>query len=140
MLMYDLLRMSLWRILLLWLVMATIPLQGMAASSMLLCAMKSHHGHGEQTVSVQGQAHSATAGHDHAKHGHAKASPESTSGKSMPDATHDCGSCGACCHSTAIAEISHWTAPQPLEQNMEAEPFVFVHSPPVRVPDKPPRV
>ena len=132
--------MSLWRIFLLWLVMVTIPLEGMAASSMLLCGLKTHHGHVEQTVSVQSQAHSATAGHDHAKHGHAKALPESTSGKSMPDATHDCGACGACCHNTAIAEIPCSTALQPMGQTMEAEPFVFVLSPPVRVPDKPPRV
>lgn len=140
MLLYDLPRMMLWRRLLLWLVMAIIPLQGMAASSMLLCAMNSHHGHGAQTLSEQDRDQLGTARHDHAKHSHEKASPGSVSGTSTPAASHDCGACGACCHSTAIAEIPRWADPQPLEQTVDAEPFVFVHSLPVRVPDKPPRV
>ena len=132
--------MSFCRIFLAWLIMAAIPLQGIAASTMLFCAMESHHPHETQAkVAPHWQAHSATAGHDHAKHGHQKASDESASSSSMSDANHACGVCGACCHSTAIAEIPRWTAPQPPEQAREAEPFVLIDSPPSQVPDKPPR-
>ncbi len=72
--------------------MAAIPLQGIAASTMLFCAMESHHPHGAQAKAApHGQGHAATAGHDHAKHGHQKASDASASSSSMSDANHACG-------------------------------------------------
>lgn len=131
--------MSFWRIFLAWLIMAAIPLQGIAASSMLFCAMESHHPHEAQAAQEHGEKHLAPGGHDHSKQAHQKVSTESASSSSLPDANHACGVCGACCHSTAIAEMPRWTAPQPPEQTRKAEPFVLIHSPPFRVPDKPPR-
>ena len=119
--------------------MAAIPLQGVAASSMLFCAMESHHPHEMQAVLKHAAAHPATARHDHSTHGYQKALTESASSSSLPDASHVCGVCGACCHGSAIAELPRWTAPLPLEQTRESEPFVLIHSPPFGVPDKPPR-
>ena len=53
--------MSLLRLLVVWLVMAVLPLQGIAAGSMLFCGQAAH------------PAASQQAGHDHASHDHAHA-------------------------------------------------------------------
>lgn len=135
--------MSFWRIVLAWLIMAAVPLQGIAASSMVFCAMGSQHERahaGGDAAPHQASTATATAsGHDHAGHVRADAKVTKTAAGTLPDAGHACGVCGACCHATAIAELPHWVAPQPPEQTREAELFLLIDSPPSQVPDKPPR-
>lgn len=121
--------------LLVWLVMAAIPLQGFAAASMLLCGMGASHA-------------PAAAEHDHAKHGHDNAAgtqakkADDTSGqpaKQLPDSSHKCGVCASCCNSVAITESPQPVAVVHLPQAEWAELFVLIHTGPLQVPDKPPR-
>jgi hypothetical protein len=122
------------RLLLAWLVLAAIPLQGFAAASMLFC------GSGQRQQS-QVQVH-ASAGHDHAAHGHgpaAKVGQAADSATQLPDSSHQCGVCASCCHSAAITETPRAIALAPPPQSRAAEPFVLIHPRPSTVPDKPPR-
>ena len=134
------------RLLLAWLLLAAIPLQGLAAASMLFC------GAGMQDMPVQGQAamharvaaESAVAGgHDHSQHG--KAAPAKaveTSGdiaKQLPGASHKCPVCASCCNLAAIIEFSPLALVAPASQAELAEPSVLIHARPLPVPDKPPR-
>lgn len=141
--------MSRFRTLLVWLVMAAIPLQGLAAASMLFCGMGAHHAPAQQIAAVKHMkamqaADGATGGHDHSKHGHAAAEqPEKsidTSNTQLPDASHKCGVCASCCHSIAIAEFPQLVAFAPAPQADLVEPFVLIQARPSPVPDKPPRV
>jgi len=86
---------SVLRLLLVGLMVLAIPLQGLAASTMLFCAPQ--HGH----------AQAAAGGHDHATHTHAAAD----AGPAAVHATHhpgtsgdgaDCSVCAACCTGVAI--------------------------------------
>jgi hypothetical protein len=130
-----------------WLVMATIPLQGLAAVSMLFCGMGAHHASSEQgtEVSQAPALHVAAAAvaHEHANHSHAEAQPGNTradtSGAQLPDASHKCGVCASCCHSVAIAEYPQLVAFAPAPQADLIEPFVLIQARPSPVPDKPPR-
>lgn len=126
--------MSRLRLFLAWLVLAAIPLQGLAAASMLFCGMSEHHA----VTQVAG-----TQQHDHSRHNDvAEVQVEKTAGsvgENLPDSSHKCGLCASCCHSIAIAESSQLAAPAPLPQAELAEPFVLLHVRPSQVPDKPPR-
>ena len=120
---------SRWRLLFVWLVAAAIPLQGLAAASMLFCGIGEHRvtaqvaaGQQEQTLGVTDQR----AAHDHAKHGHAaeaKVDKTADSGNSKwPDGAHKCGVCGSCCHTVAIIEFPPLVAVAPVPQAALAEP------------------
>lgn len=127
------------RLLLAWLVLAAIPLQGFAAASMLFCGMGSGH---QPALQVQAQAGDH---HDHAEHGHGhavkeKAAQPADGQAQLPDASHKCGVCGSCCSSAAITETPRALALAPPPQSEAAEPFVLIHPRPSTVPDKPPRV
>lgn len=130
-----------------WLVMATIPLQGLAAASMLFCGMGAHGAHSQQVteLSQAPELHvaAATVEHAHAKHSHAQTQPEKkrvdTTGAKLPDASHKCGVCASCCHSVAIAEHPQLVAFAPAPQADLIEPFVLIQARPSPVPDKPPR-
>ena len=138
--------MSCVRVLLAWLVMAAIPLQGLAAASMLYCGMGAHHG-AEAVVATLHSPVSAESGaterHDHSQHGHGTA----VEGKKiadevkqkLPDAAHKCGVCASCCHSLAITEFPRTVVFAPLPQAELAEPFVLIHTRPTLVADRPPR-
>lgn len=138
--------MSRFRLFLAWLIVAAIPLQGLAASSMLFCGMGGHHAPA-QVASAQADpvssADVAVAGHDHSKHSHAAEGQAKkagdAAGKKLPDASHKCGVCASCCHSVAIAEFPELVVFAPLPQAELAEPFVLIHARPSQVPDKPPR-
>lgn len=141
--------MSRFRTLLAWLVMAAIPLQGLAAASMLFCGMGAHHAPAQQAAAVKHMkamqvADGATGEHDHSKHSHAAAEQPKenvdTSGAKLPDASHKCGVCASCCHSVAIAEFPQLVAFAPAPQADLVEPFVLIQVRPSPVPDKPPRV
>lgn len=134
--------------LLAWLVLAAIPLQGFAAASMLYCGMGAHHASAQTGSAAQHSAISAgtaaPALHDHSSQGPmAEAQVNKTgdeAGKQLPDAAHKCGICASCCHSVAITEFSQMAAFAPLPQAESAKPFVLIHARPSPVPDKPPRV
>lgn len=140
--------MSRFRLLLAWLVMAAIPLQGLAAASMLYCGMGAHHSSGEAVTLVQDSEVSVflnePSGHDHAQHNSPVGEVQLTktadeSGKTLPDAAHKCGVCASCCHSLAITEFPQTVVFSPLPQAELAEPFVLIQVRPSLVPDKPPR-
>ncbi|MDP3759718.1 MAG: hypothetical protein Q8R01_04275 [Ramlibacter sp.] len=127
------------RLLLAWLVMVAIPLQGLAAASALMCG-PGVHGGGVQTATVQ---------HDHedgqqaqAEHSHATQAEQKTGDDADQTAApvpHKCGVCAFCCHSVAIAEMPRLVAVPSAPQTALLEPFVLMHSRPAQVLDKPPR-
>jgi hypothetical protein len=139
--------MSRFRSLLVWLVMAAIPLQGLAAASMLFCGMGAHHAPAQQAAAAPSvhasHAESASGSHDHSKHSHdAEVQADKTqdaSGGKLPDASHKCGVCASCCSSVAIAEFPQLVAFAPAPQAELAEPFLLILARPSPVPDKPPR-
>lgn len=134
------------RVVLAWLVMAALPLQGLATATMAFCGA----GH-EQSTMDAGSVQMRGANHDHSQHSHAgsgqQADKPSSShpdvqkagSKALPDVTHKCGVCASCCHTVAIAEFAQWPDFSPLPQAELAEPFVLIHAPPFVLPDKPPR-
>jgi hypothetical protein len=121
-------------VLLTWLVMAALPVQGFAAASMLFCAAATGDSKVEWTQAVP-SSHHARDGHSHATDPAAK--DVQGSGSSV-DAAHECALCASCCHSVAITEfpmVAVTAAPR-------AEPADVSVSMPSRaspVPDKPPR-
>lgn len=132
------------RILLVWLVMAAIPLQGLAAASMLFC------GAGAKGVAVQTAtdhdhtpAAGSTAAHDHSMHAHSQAQAENSGDSAdhsqMPDAAHKCGVCASCCHAAAITQLPQRLVFTAGPQAVMDEPFVLIFARPSQVPDKPPR-
>ena len=108
------------RILFAWLLMAALPMQGIAAASMLLCGMGGQHQHTVQ----------ASEPHDHAADPAPGASPESG---------HKCSICAACCNGAALVGIQQAMAISPAPQPELAEPFVLILARAMPVPDKPPR-
>lgn len=131
------------RVFLAWLVMAAIPLQGLAAASMLYCGMGAHDA-GTAMASVDAPARgSAAGGHEHSQHGHAVAVEAKKVAddvkQKLPDAAHKCGICASCCHSLAITEFPQTVVFAPLPQAELADPFVVIHTRPTLVPDRPPR-
>jgi hypothetical protein len=129
--------MSRFRLFLAWLVLAAIPLQGLAAASMLFCGMGEHH------AAAAVAKHDGAGEHDHSQHSHATEGEleQATvdTGKNLPDTSHKCPVCASCCSSVAITEFPQLAAFEPLPQAESAEPFVLIHARPSQVPDKPPR-
>jgi hypothetical protein len=131
------------RLVIAWLLMAAIPLQGLAAATMAFCAGE-HHGQPAQVAAEAGvHKHAEGVTHDHSAAA-TEAKDSGTSGqalasRALPDAGHKCGVCASCCYSVAIAQSTHWPAFVPLPQAELAEPFVLIHAPPSQLPDKPPR-
>jgi hypothetical protein len=127
------------RLLLAWLVMAAIPLQGLAAASALMC------GPGVHRANVL----TATVQHDHedgqqaqAEHSHATQALQKKvddPDQKVAAVFHKCGVCAFCCHSVAITEMPRLVAVTPAPQTAWAEPFVLIHSRPAQTPDRPPR-
>jgi predicted lipid-binding transport protein (Tim44 family) len=147
------------RVLLACLLMAALPLQGMAAVSMMLCSgsaaktmavsvpmANASHGH-----DAAAQAAHAPALHDHASHDHGAmaadtdthhpthAHGESTGTDTSAGASHECGICGAGCHSVAITSDTVAVHASALPQAPIATPIPPVHTRTTPVPDRPPR-
>lgn len=126
-----------------WLIVAAIPLQGLAASSMLFCGMGLHHAHVAAQADKSLSSSVASAGHDHSKHGHASdvqsKKTSDNAGKKVPGAAHKCAVCASCCNIVGITEFPQLVAFAPVPQAELAELFVLIHARPSRVPDKPPR-
>ena len=137
--------MSRFRLFLAWLIVAAIPLQGLAASSMLFCGMGGHHAPAQVAAAepdIDSRGSTASAGHDHSKHSHAgdvQAKKTDDAGKKLPGAAHKCAVCASCCSIVAITEFPALVAFAPVPQAELAEPFVLIRARPSQVPDKPPR-
>lgn len=139
-----------------WLLLLALPLQGMAAASMLYCAGGAA-GHGvHAAVGADAADAAGVAPHRHAPgaapHGHASApdpGPVGTDANdgtgatspmaSLPDAGHSCGVCGGCCSSAALVQAVRSTRAGALPQAAPSEPRALVTAYTVPVPDKPPR-
>ncbi len=138
--------MSRFRLFLAWLIVAAIPLQGLAASSMLFCGMGQHHARVQAAMAQAGMdslGNTPSSGHDHSKHSHAgdvvQAKTTTDAGKKLPGGAHKCAVCASCCNVVAITEVPLLLALAPMPQAELAEPFVLIHARPSQVPDKPPR-
>lgn len=133
------------RILLAWLLMAALPVQGFAAVSMLLCdsAGASHQHVAASAPAHEHMAHDGAHG-DHADgHHHAQADPQAQPASSDPasgnDTGHRCATCGNSCHGVAIASAPvalKLSSAAPPETAEPVAPLTSRHTP---VPDKPPR-
>ena len=139
------------RILLAWLVLAALPLQGFAAASMLFCGAGPAHRAQQHLHGEFAPAHHHDDGDDHDQgHGHSAAGPDhaqahqggpgADDGAQLPDSSHTCGACAACCHSAAMASTPLLPVLAQLPQVAAAEPFVLIHPQPSKGPDKPPRI
>ena len=137
------------RLFLVWLLMAALPLQGWAAASMLYCgpaqreaahaqanapAHDSHHVMHEQMHS----AHHGVDSDDHAQFDTGALPPQDTG--ATDGASHTCGVCAACCHGLALAPTQHWDGLLPAPHANLAQPVALVLAGGSSVPDKPPRV
>lgn len=124
------------RILFAWLLIAAVPMQGLAAASMLFCGTGA-----QQLAAVQ-----TSEPHDHATMHHGVASVEQdhaqTAGQTLGSSTdfgHKCSICAACCNGVGLVGIDYVVALAPASQVHLAEPFALVRALPTPVPDKPPR-
>ena len=130
---------------LLCLMMLALPMQGFAAASMLFCGMAGGHGaKTEQMDATSSHHHTADSTgmqHDHAEHGKTTqvAEQSSSAQKQLPDASHKCGVCAACCSVMAISDFPQTAEVQLSPRADLVEPFVLIHAIPSSVPDKPPR-
>jgi hypothetical protein len=141
------------RILIACLLMAALPLQGLAAVTMMLCGATvaaagaaEHHHPGAGSAHRAGAAHGvpADAVHDasgHAGHGghagHAHGADADAAASS--DAGHECGICGAGCHSVAIASSADPVPPALLPMAPRAAAAPPMHTRTTPVPERPPR-
>jgi hypothetical protein len=137
------------RLLLAWLLMAALPLQGFAAASMLFCGVE--RGAVSQAAGDGHASHqhgdAPTSAHDHAAHGHGSqdhhAKADTGSG-SAPQADqdpqgHGCPVCASCCQVVGIGGFEPFpqtSAPPGVEPS---SPVVRVATRTTTVPDKPPR-
>ena len=139
--------MSRFRLFLAWLIVVAIPLQGLAASSMLFCGMGAHHATAQvaaaQVVDLALSGSVANASHDHSKHSHSgevqTKKTADNAGKKLPGVEHQCAVCASCCNIVGITEFPLLVASAPMPQAELAEPFVLIRALPSPVPDKPPR-
>jgi hypothetical protein len=118
------------RLILAWLLMAALPLQGFATVSMALCKERAQAQAAIQHEHHDEHQHAMATGHD--AHHDESASQDS-------DSTHTCAVCAACCHVVAINELEYQLQVSSPPSAGSAEPFVLIHARPSPVPDKPPR-
>lgn len=131
--------------------MAALPLQGMAAASMLFCGSQavvrvaqaaSHHGH---------HGSPGMSSHDHASRGHglpahAAAQVDADEGVSHSPAasgdasqSHSCPICASCSQSQAVGGFASLPLASPAPSAEPSQPPVRVSSRTLTFPDKPPR-
>lgn len=137
------------RLLLAWLVMAALPLQGFAAATMLFCATghltsvsappsaSASHSHGSKP---------AVVAHDHAAHGHATVDQATSvtgfdggAHANQENQAHSCSICASCCHVIAIASLQPDVRTAAPPGAVPPAPLVRVAMRTSSVPDKPPR-
>ena len=127
------------RFVLAWLIMLALPLQGLAAATMVFCAGE-HHG---TTAALQGAQEPSS--HDHSSHQHPAVdshqanADEARSSQVLPDSNHKCGVCASCCHSVAVTQGRASSGLVALERPHLTEFFLRIDTASAEVPDKPPR-
>ena len=132
------------RIIVAWLIMLALPLQGVAAAAMVHCAGDRQSAH---VSAVDGApAHdAATHAHDAATHAHGPAAvaQDALGGDDgsgvLAAAAHKCGACASGCHGVAIMDSRCPTMSSPPEQADLVEPSVHFGAILAAPPDKPPR-
>lgn len=131
--------MTMLRKLCLWLVMLALPLQGLAAASMMHCAAQSPQrleaAHTADHHSMQGISH---PGHKHAEQAASSHSFADPAHHADPH-VHKCVACAFCCHPVALNEAPQLAFGEAAHAS-PPEPSVLIQLRPVLVPDKPPRV
>lgn len=116
------------RVLLFWLLVLAVPLQGFAATTRLLCE-GAHHSHATGAQGTHGHGHHAEA-----------AAASADAAPSTPDGgAHQCGLCAACCHAIAIGDAYQLVFASPPPQASAPEGSAAVPTRGVRLPEKPPR-
>lgn len=145
------------RLILAWLLLAALPLQGWAAATMLFCGpvqrdaviakahspgqadshhdMHTAHHNMHDVQSGHGQHHVGTV--DMGNMGDMGSAADGA--KTITDGSHTCGVCAACCNGVALAQTSYWPSIAVEPRADLAEPLVAVLARPSPVPDKPPR-
>jgi hypothetical protein len=122
-----------------WLIVLLLPLQGLAASGMWLCAAL----HGPGPVSAAGALDAAHA--DHAGHtghaGHAGHGGHATDASELgpADDSARCSACAACC--VGVGPVATLAVPSELEaaRDVAAPPLATPGSALIAGPEKPPR-
>lgn len=134
---------------LLWLMMLAIPVQGFAAASMLYCGMGAEH-QAMQTEAMPKSHHMAelavhmdqSAGHIHVEVAqevdHQNDQAQDMSGK-LPDSTHKCGVCAACCNLIGLAEAPELRLSALSPPAQYDEPLAQSYAAPSRLLERPPR-
>ena len=134
--------MSRLRLLFFWLLVLAVPLQGLAATTKLLCsgaeAAARHHLHGAVTEGGHAHAHQVDASDHVPPHGHAGTGTFASSGLDAPG--HQCGLCAACCHAIGLSPAEQMLAVLVAPKVAAAlEPVARVPDRTLSIPDKPPR-
>jgi len=131
--------MSRLRLLLFWLLVLVVPLQGFAATTKLLCDSASGaHGQPGIDASVAGHVHSHSADPASEPFAHTR-DPAGMTATGPDGSAHQCGLCAACCHAVALG---HAYQPAIASATLQADiPEVAASIPDrsMRVPEKPPR-
>lgn len=91
--------MRLFRLLLAWMLMAALPLQGFAAASMVLC--------GAAGASAPQVAHAHDGGHAMHAHHQPPEQAADTAADGLQSATHACSICATCCNAAALPAVPH---------------------------------
>lgn len=138
------------RLLLAWLLMAALPLQGMAAASMLFCGSKaagqmaqseSHHGHHAVAGEHGSHAHGGQSSHSQSDAtGHADAGMDHVpAGDEGAAQGHSCPICASCSQAQAVGGFDPLPLASPAPATGPVQAAVRVASRALTLPDKPPR-
>lgn len=120
--------MRLLRLLLAWLLLAALPLQGVAAATMALC--------GTAGAAAEPALHEHA--HHGATHGHQAAASQQAADDSPAAAHHACSICATCCNAAAlpaavpaspVVAVGHPFAPGPAGPLVE-QPSTVIERPP----------
>lgn len=127
--------MTILRLLLTWMLLAAVPVQGFAAASMLFCLAATHDVIGQATYVAAPGEHERSA---HSHEGSLEAKKVQPSGQAA-DTAHSCGLCATCCHSVAIMELSYSASMVAVPLAQLTEPVLVIANRSLPFPDKPPR-
>ncbi|WP_041675397.1 hypothetical protein [Ramlibacter tataouinensis] len=135
--------MSILRLVIAWLVMTVLPLQGFAAASMLFCGQAAH------STSVQLHASHDHASHGHEGHGHHDHAGANLTQQHLPEVSqaadgtvddgHSCPICASCCNLVALSDAptSGLSGDSPRSEPSQDASRVLTRD--ASTPDKPPR-
>ena len=136
---------ELFRLLLIALLVLAIPVQGVAAATMLYCGPDHGPGtdgaHAHQAAGSE-QAHPAHEGHGHDRHEHAQKDAQDAALTPLPEepsAQATCSVCAACCNAVAISSPVVLLSPPGAEPVPVLKPSTLPYSFITDGPRRPPR-